>query len=334
MTENMLLRGGVGRPAGQARTRLRCRTGESELARRDCARRPGGLREITAFLRISRSSYEYWRAWLSRPDSTLRGRVRSCSRSGGRNWGYRTIGRACAAGAARVRGRAPLMAGRGARRWFTTGRRRRVELYEGRAPAARRTWWPGSQAAPPTKLWVTDVTEFRVPAGKVYLSAGVDCYDGRPAGWRIGPGPRPRSPTGRCSTPSRPGGRGAHRGTATAGPLPVAGGMNAGSTGSRARVGRGCSPDNAACEGFFGRLKNESSNYRDWGGVPPWSSPERLTPTCGTIARGGSSVASGWLSLTSTAAARAGRRRKVRKNVRTPDARNTAEGKFLSVLLV
>lgn len=26
----------------------------------------------------------------------------------------------------------------------------------------------------------------------------------------------------------------------------------------------GCSPDNAACEGFFGRLKNEMFLSRDW----------------------------------------------------------------------
>jgi transposase InsO family protein len=30
---------------------------------------------------------------------------------------------------------------------------------------------------------------------------------------------------------------------------------------------KGCSPDNAACEGFFGRLKNEMYYGRDWSGV-------------------------------------------------------------------
>ena len=30
---------------------------------------------------------------------------------------------------------------------------------------------------------------------------------------------------------------------------------------------KGCSPDNAACEGFFGRLKNEFFHGRDWKGV-------------------------------------------------------------------
>ena len=29
---------------------------------------------------------------------------------------------------------------------------------------------------------------------------------------------------------------------------------------------KGCSPDNSACEGFFGRLKNEFFYGRDWRG--------------------------------------------------------------------
>ena len=30
---------------------------------------------------------------------------------------------------------------------------------------------------------------------------------------------------------------------------------------------KGCSPDNSAMEGFFGRLKNEFFYYRDWSGI-------------------------------------------------------------------
>ena len=30
---------------------------------------------------------------------------------------------------------------------------------------------------------------------------------------------------------------------------------------------KGCSPDNSACEGFFGRLKNEMFYGRNWNGV-------------------------------------------------------------------
>jgi len=37
---------------------------------------------------------------------------------------------------------------------------------------------------------------------------------------------------------------------------------NAGLTRSMSK--KGCSPDNSACEGFFGRLKNEMFYYRSW----------------------------------------------------------------------
>ena len=33
---------------------------------------------------------------------------------------------------------------------------------------------------------------------------------------------------------------------------------------TRSMSRKGCSPDNAACEGFFGRLKNEMFYPRDW----------------------------------------------------------------------
>lgn len=36
---------------------------------------------------------------------------------------------------------------------------------------------------------------------------------------------------------------------------------------SRSMSRKGCSPDNAACEGFFGRLKNEMYYNRKWFGV-------------------------------------------------------------------
>ena len=36
---------------------------------------------------------------------------------------------------------------------------------------------------------------------------------------------------------------------------------------SRSMSKKGCSPDNSACEGFFGRLKNEMFYNRNWAGV-------------------------------------------------------------------
>ena len=36
---------------------------------------------------------------------------------------------------------------------------------------------------------------------------------------------------------------------------------------TRSMSKKGCSPDNSACEGFFGRLKNEMFYFKDWAGV-------------------------------------------------------------------
>jgi transposase InsO family protein len=41
----------------------------------------------------------------------------------------------------------------------------------------------------PNKKWLTDITEFTIPAGKVYLSPMIDCFDGMPVSWRIGISP-------------------------------------------------------------------------------------------------------------------------------------------------
>ena len=35
-------------------------------------------------------------------------------------------------------------------------------------------------AEAPNKKWLTDITEFSIPAGKVYLSPMIDCFDGMP----------------------------------------------------------------------------------------------------------------------------------------------------------
>ena len=37
--------------------------------------------------------------------------------------------------------------------------------------------------------WLTDITEFSIPAGKVYLSPMIDCFDGMLVSWKIGTSP-------------------------------------------------------------------------------------------------------------------------------------------------
>lgn len=61
------------------------------------------------------------------------------------------------------------------------------------------------RAAAPNELWLTDITEFGLPDGKVYLSPTLDCFDGGLPAWSIGTSPNAElansSLEAACSTP-------------------------------------------------------------------------------------------------------------------------------------
>ena len=123
----------------------------------------------------------------------------------------------------------------------------------------------------PNELWVTDVTEFRIPAGKVYLSPVVDCFDGMPLSWSISTSPDAEmansSLLGACEWlgendhPKIHSDRGCHY--RWPGWIKIC--NENGLVRSMSR--KGCSPDNARCEGYFGRLKIEFFYGCDWSGV-------------------------------------------------------------------
>ena len=123
----------------------------------------------------------------------------------------------------------------------------------------------------PNELWITDVTGFRIPAGKVYLSPIVDCFDGMPLSWSISTSPDAEmansSLIGACGRfnegdhPTVHSDRGGHyRWRGWIGICKENGLV-------RSMSRKGCSPDNARCEGFFGRLRIEFFHGRDWSGV-------------------------------------------------------------------
>ena len=41
----------------------------------------------------------------------------------------------------------------------------------------------------PNQKWLTNLTEFALPASKVYLSPVIDCFDGMVHSWTIGTSP-------------------------------------------------------------------------------------------------------------------------------------------------
>lgn len=69
-------------------------------------------------------------------------------------------------------------------------RRRRYSSYLGEiSPAPENIINRDFQASAPNEKWLTDITEFHIRAGKVYLSPIIDCFDGMVISWAIGTKP-------------------------------------------------------------------------------------------------------------------------------------------------
>lgn len=56
---------------------------------------------------------------------------------------------------------------------------RKYSSYQGEiSPAVPNVLNRDFHADEPNRKWLTDITEFAIPAGKVYLSPILDCFDG------------------------------------------------------------------------------------------------------------------------------------------------------------
>jgi putative transposase len=230
------------------------------------------LSELFVALDLARSSYFYHRVQLSSADKYADARlaiteVFECNH---RCYGYRRMRAALAR-------RQLLISEKVVRRLMkqeclvvAANRKRRYGSYLGEiSPAPENLINRDFQAAIPNEKWLTDITEFHIPAGKVYLSPMIDCFDGLVISWSIGTRPDAdlvntlldaaiETVAKRGDRPVVHSDRGAHYRW----PGWLSRMHNANLTRSMSR--KGCSPDNAACEGFFGRLKTELFYPRNW----------------------------------------------------------------------
>lgn len=125
----------------------------------------------------------------------------------------------------------------------------------------------------PNFLWLTDVTQFSIPAGKPCLGPVLDCFDGPVVSWVTSTSPNAEMADGmpRAAPATTTEAERAH--LATHGdcgchyrwPGRAAICEEAGVARSMSR--KGCSPDNSRTGGFFGTMKTEMSCGRDWSGV-------------------------------------------------------------------
>lgn len=249
----------------------------------DALRSEWRLRELLEAVRMAKSSYEYAARAIERGESARRAAARRAvvdafEENRGR-YGYRRIMSAVNSGDGpkvgewTVRGimREEGLEGRRVKK------KRGYSSYEGETSEApenllrREDGTHDFRAGRPNEVWVTDVTEFRIPAGKVYLSPIIDCFDGMPLSWTISTSPNAEmansSLEGACGQlaegerPKIHSDRGGHY--RWPGWIEICKEHKLVRSMSR----KGCSPDNARAEGFFGRLKVEFFCGLDWEGV-------------------------------------------------------------------
>ena len=120
----------------------------------------------------------------------------------------------------------------------------------------------------PNEKWLTDITEIKARDGKVYLSPMIDCFDGKIVAYTAGFSPnaelanrmleKAASTLPGNARPLVHSDRGCHyRWPGWLG-LMERFGL------TRSMSAKGCSPDNAAAEGFFGRMKTEAVYPEKW----------------------------------------------------------------------
>lgn len=146
---------------------------------------------------------------------------------------------------------------------------RKYSSYQGEiSPAVANVVARNFKAEKPNQKWLTDITEFSIPAGKVYLSPVIDCFDGMPVSWKISTSPDAQLVNTMLDDAIATLPDTAHplvhtdRGCHYRWPGWIER-MNRAQL-VRSMSKKGCSPDNSACEGFFGRMKNEMFYHRSW----------------------------------------------------------------------
>ncbi|ENC1255233.1 IS3 family transposase, partial [Escherichia coli] len=242
----------------------------------DALRQTYPLTELLHVLSLARSSYFYHRAALKAGDkyATIRTMLTDIFNSNYQCYGYRRLH-------AMLRHEGVRLSEKVVRRLMVEeqlvecrNRRRRYSSYCGEiGPAPDNLIARDFKAEQPNQKWLTDITEFQLPAGKVWLSPVVDCFDGKVVSWSLSTRPDAELVNTMLDSAVE---------TLNAGERPVIhsdrGGhyrwpgwlerVNAAGL-IRSMSRKGCSPDNAACEGFFGRLKTEMYYGRKWSGITP-----------------------------------------------------------------
>lgn len=229
------------------------------------------LRELLELFEMSKSSYFYQHSKKSCPDKykDIRKEIVAIFDESGHTYGYRRVH-------AMLKRKSIILSEKVIRRimkeeclFIKKVRIKKYSSYAGEiSEAVPNLLNRNFKAEHPNQKWLTDITEFHIPAGKIYLSPIIDCFDGLPVSWTIGTSPNAELVNTMLDIAIENLPKGSHpiihtdRGSHYRWPGWINRMDKAGLIRSMSK--KGCSPDNAACEAFFGRLKNEMFYNHSW----------------------------------------------------------------------
>lgn len=220
---------------------------------------------------IARSSYYFHQLKIGRPDPyvKLRTQILEIFETSRRTYGYRRIWMTLRSEGVKLSEKIVRQLMTEAGLHVVKKKRRRFSSYRGEiTPAPDNELGRNFHAEQPNEKWLTDITEMAAADGKVYLSPVIDCFDGMVVTWKMSRNPNARLTNGMLkdaikglpnkSKPILHTDRGVHYRWPSWIHIVEQAGL------IRSMSNKACSPDNAACEGFFGRLKNEMYFERGW----------------------------------------------------------------------
>ena len=231
------------------------------------------LKDLLQSLQIAKSSYCYQVIAMNTDRySAMRETVRTVFEESKERYGYRRVHAVIKSGGKKISEKVVRRLMREQNLSVRKVKKRKYSSYQGEiTPAVENVINRDFHAEKPNEKWLTDITEFHIPAGKVYLSPIIDCFDGMPVSWTIGTSPDANLVNtmldegiltlAEGEKPLVHSDRGAHYRWPGWIERMEAAGL------TRSMSKKGCSPDNSACEGFFGRLKNEMFYGVSWKGV-------------------------------------------------------------------
>lgn len=231
------------------------------------------LKDLLIIISLPRSSYYYQKDAMSHDKySEQRKQLRTMFDAGRRCYGYRRLHELFRQSGTRLSEKVVrrLMKEEGLNVYRP--RRKKYSSYAGEiSPEVPNIINRDFHASQPNEKWLTDITEFGLSNDKVYLSPIIDCFDGLVVSWTIGTSPSAElvntmldnaiSTLSENEKPLVHSDRGCHYRW----PGWIERMSDAGLTRSMSK--KGCSPDNSACEAFFGRLKVEMFYGRKWNNI-------------------------------------------------------------------